>query len=438
MKKYVKLITLFSSVLLLGACASDTGVNTAAVVPPAKTFSPGKVLLDNNGRHVNAHGAGVIYDNGRYYLFGEHKVCGNLGNKAVVGVHCYSSADLYNWKDEGISLKMDKKAGSDIIIGTVLERPKVVFNKKTGKYVMWMHLEFRKGKTAASTDFDVIAKESNDYKTARCGVAVADKITGPYEYIGSFRPNPKKYPVGEEAVLKQSRAKMEKELPNWRTANFRPDSKTSKYYGHKFLIDFDGGQMARDMTVFVDDDDKAYLVCASEENATIHINELTDDYLGFTGKFKRVHPDMYNEAPAIFKKGGKYFMFSSHCTGWAPNPFRVSVADSMMGEWKYLGDRTRGLNASESNYRIRTKLNEQAKIDNVPQQTADTFKTQSTAVIKVEGRKDAFIYLGDRWTPRDALDGRYVFLPVEWEDGLPVIRWYNEWDLSFFDKPAKK
>ena len=110
----------------------------------------------------------------------------------------------------------------------------------------------------------------------------------------------------------------------------------------------------------------------------------------------------------------------------------------MMGEWKYLGDRTRGLNASESKYRIRTKLNEQAKIDNVPQQTADTFKTQSTAVIKVEGRKDAFIYLGDRWTPRDALDGRYVFLPVEWEDGLPVIRWYNEWDLSFFDKPAKK
>ena len=86
MKKYGKLITLFSSVLLLGACASDTGVNTAAVVPPAKTFSPGKVLLDNNGRHVNAHGAGVIYDNGRYYLFGEHKVCGNLGNKAVVGV----------------------------------------------------------------------------------------------------------------------------------------------------------------------------------------------------------------------------------------------------------------------------------------------------------------------------------------------------------------
>ncbi len=67
-------------------------------------FEPGKVWPDNKGSHLNAHGAGVLYDKGRYYLFGEHKIAGSLGNMAQVGVHCYSSKDLYNWQDEGIAL----------------------------------------------------------------------------------------------------------------------------------------------------------------------------------------------------------------------------------------------------------------------------------------------------------------------------------------------
>jgi hypothetical protein len=42
--------------------------------------------------------------------------------------------------------------------------------------------------------------------------------------------------------------------------------------------DFAKGQMARDMTLFVDDDGKAYHIYASEENSTMHISILTDDY----------------------------------------------------------------------------------------------------------------------------------------------------------------
>ncbi len=45
--------------------------------------------------------------------------------------------------------------------------------------------------------------------------------------------------------------------------------------------------MARDMTVFVDNDQKAYLFSASEGNPTLQISELTDDYLQTTGKFTR-------------------------------------------------------------------------------------------------------------------------------------------------------
>lgn len=56
------------------------------------------------------------------------------------------------------------------------------------------------------------------------------------------------------------------------------------------------------MTLFVDDDNKAYHICSSESNSVIHISELTDDYLGLTGKYVRAFIGRKMEAPAIFKR----------------------------------------------------------------------------------------------------------------------------------------
>lgn len=412
-------ILLAACALLAAGCACDKGVNSAEILK-YDAFNPGKVWLDNNGRHINAHGAGAIFDGEKYYIFGEHKMGGTLGNKAVVGVHCYSSKDLYNWTDEGIALKMQSDPNSEIVLGTILERPKVIYNPKTKKYVMWMHLEFRKGPTAKSTDIADILKEKPDYSTARAGVAVADKITGPYKYIGSLRPNAGKYPLNCAEELKAYKAELEKD-PNWKSKKLKKDEcKKAMIKGFAFLRDFDKGQMSRDMTLFVDDDSKAYLGCASEDNSTFHIHELNSDYTGFSGRFVRVFPGGYHEAPAFFKKGGKYYMFSSHCTGWAPNPGRVSSADKMLGDWRELGNPCRG----EGQKKWKTAPLE-AKADT-------TFRSQSSAVIPVQGKKDAFIYFGDRWMPEDAMDGRYIVLPVEWEGDMPVIKWYDRWDLSVF------
>ena len=129
-----------------------------------KSFTPGTLWKDNNGVHINAHGGGVLYEKGTYYWFGEHKTEGRGGNVAQVGVHCYSSTDLYNWTDRGIALSVSNDPTSDIVKGCILERPKVIYNKKTGKYVMWFHLE-PKGK---------------GYGGALVGIAQADKVTGPY------------------------------------------------------------------------------------------------------------------------------------------------------------------------------------------------------------------------------------------------------------------
>lgn len=60
----------------------------------------------------------------------------------VTGVSCYSSKDLLNWKFEGIVLpavKDDEK--HDLHPSKVLERPKVIYNEKTKKFVMWAHVE---------------------------------------------------------------------------------------------------------------------------------------------------------------------------------------------------------------------------------------------------------------------------------------------------------
>ena len=99
--------------------------------------------------------------------------------------------------------------------------------------------------------------------------------------------------------------------------------------------DLNTGQMSRDMTIFVDDNNKTYQIYASEENLTLHIAELSDDYTGYTGRYIRIFAGKHNEAPAIFKKAGKYFLITSGCSGWEPNAARLAVADSLFGRWTY-------------------------------------------------------------------------------------------------------
>jgi hypothetical protein len=77
------------------------------------------------------------------------------------------------------------------------------------------------------------------------------------------------------------------------------------------------------------------------------------------------------------------------------------VADDIMGEWKELGDPC---------------------IDDHDQ---TTFDSQSTYVLPVPGKEDEFIHMGDRWSPSNAIDGRYVWLPIRFEGERFVIEWVN-------------
>ena len=71
-------------------------------------FEPGKVWLDTDGKRIHAHGGSILYENGTYYWYGENKEHSD-GKNGVWhwGVRCYSSRDLYNWKDEGVIIPPD-------------------------------------------------------------------------------------------------------------------------------------------------------------------------------------------------------------------------------------------------------------------------------------------------------------------------------------------
>jgi hypothetical protein len=362
------------------------------------SFHPGKVWNDSAGVHINAHGGGILYYGGKYYWFGEHKVAGEKGNKAYVGVGCYSSKDLYNWKDEGIALSVVKDTNHPLTEGCIIERPKVIYNQNTRQFVMWFHHEYK----------------DKGYATARSGIAVADTPAGPYRYIHSIRSNPGVWPMNVQDCHKQPvRPEVQKTYYPGGSLSEHPDS--LNILGKHFAE----GQMERDMTLFVDDDGKAYHIYASEYNSTLQIAELTDDYLGHSGKYVRAFIARWMEAPAVFKRDGKYYFIGSGCTGWKPNAARSAVANSIWGPWMELDNPCEGPNSEL------------------------TFLSQSTWILPVQGKKDAFIFMADRWNPKNAIDGRYIWLPIDFtknNDGNVRlnIKWRDKWDLSCFDNKERK
>jgi hypothetical protein len=377
-------------------CPAAVLSSSAGDQPKRTEFIPDENWPDNNGVHINAHGGGILFHEGTYYWFGEHKVAGGRGNQAHVGVHCYSSKDLYNWKDEGIALKVSNDPKSDIAAGCILERPKVIYNEKTKKFVMWFHLE----------------PKGRGYNSARSGIAVADTVAGPYKYLKSINPNAGNWPINVRDEQKDPQTIAEtKQAGNFSNGD---NPKTPKF--NILGRDFEGGQQARDMTLFADDDGKAYHIYSSENNSTLHISQLTDDYLGESDKYVRAFEYRWMEAPAICKRQGKYYLIASGCTGWNPNAARSAVADSIWGPWKELGNPCVGVNP-------KSKLGPEK-----------TFGGQSTFILPVQGKKDAFIVMFDIWRPKNAITGGYVWLPMQFTGDGFKVQWLDRWDLSFFDR----
>ncbi|KAL8044620.1 hypothetical protein ABFX02_08G057200 [Erythranthe guttata] len=329
-------------------------------------YYPGRVWLDTEGNPIQAHGGGILYDerSETYYWYGEYKDGPTYhahkkgaARVDVIGVGCYSSKDLWTWKNEGIVLAAEPENEThDLHKSNILERPKVIYNSKTAKYVMWMHID------------------DTNYTKASVGVATSSTPVGPFTYLHSKRPH-------------------------------NSDS--------------------RDMTIFKDDDNTAYIIYSSDDNSELHIGPLDKDYLDVTGVVRRVLVGQHREAPAVFKYDGTYYMITSGCTGWAPNEARAHAAESMMGNWETMGDPC-VVGGNSKVFRFAT------------------FFSQGSFVVPVFGFEGLFVFMADRWNPADLRDSRYVWLPLivggavdrplDYSFGFPLwsrvsIYWHRRWRL---------
>ncbi|SEN28184.1 Glycosyl hydrolases family 43 [bacterium A37T11] len=122
--------------------------------------------FDDQDRIVNAHGACMVKDGDRYYLFGEYKTDSvNQFN----GFSCYSSTDLVNWKFERLVLPVQKEGL--LGPGRIGERVKVMKCPETGEYVMFMHTD------------------NKGYVDPHIGYATSKTIAGEYEFKGPLLYN---------------------------------------------------------------------------------------------------------------------------------------------------------------------------------------------------------------------------------------------------------
>ena len=148
----------------------------AAVAAVAQTVVNGIPWYDQNREPVSARGANIIKDGERYYLFGEYKT--DSAN-VFTGFSCYSSADLAQWRYEGIAFSRQEEGRMGP--NRVGERPKVLRCPKTGEYVMLMHTD------------------NMQYKDPCTCYATSRNITGPYEFQGPilYKGQPvKKWDIG--------------------------------------------------------------------------------------------------------------------------------------------------------------------------------------------------------------------------------------------------
>lgn len=252
---------------------------------------------DTDGNIINASDGGIIFANGKYHWYGMSlrplpMASGPYGGQMTdIGVVMYESDDLLNWKYEGVILEVSTDPESELYAPLRFERPKIIYNEKTGKFVLWCHYVKYPG------------DHGDGIGDADMGLAVCDTVNGKYTWLGYHRP-----------------------------------------------IDKDG--WVRDMTVYKDFDGSAYLIYdrhtadpllgdktgGLQGDRCLYVVKLSDDYLSFTDTYKRVKSAAWREAPVVLYNDGYYYIVTSGLTGWETNQAKAFRAKHLLDEWEDLGD----------------------------------------------------------------------------------------------------
>ncbi len=343
-------------ILRTGVHMYDTDGNTL--------FGDGGCMLQVVNHKKDSNGNidyGTIESVGEYiYWYGEYR----YSNGNAKGVSCYRSKDMVNWEFR-CNILPESASPELQTDGYFLERPKVIYNEKTGKYILWAHRE----------------GTSWNYGYASVIVAYGDAPDQEFTYLKTFRPF-------DDPAL-----------------DVHDSGYTSDYSNDALPYGF----MSRDCTLFIDDDGTAYFCSSASENTVLNLYRLTDDYLDIDTNF--LVQDMLKtnqkEAPCIIKHNDIYYCVTSDTDGWNVTPSRWFYATAIGGPWYSGGlfsdNDDGGNNSSNDRHSDRS-------------QPAYIFKLTAT-----DGSgNNSWLYMGDRWGPAhggsSTYDNEIVLMKVEFDD----------------------
>ena len=302
-------------------------------------FAPGADWLDTDGRPIEAHTGGMFHEGSTYYWVGASW----RGEDKFQAFNLYSSADLQNWQFRRTLLR----PSPDLPSSHEIARPKILYNAPTSSYVMWFK---RKDYSARVND-------------VRAGVAVSESLEGPWHFLRDFYP-------GEGGAHEYNTA---------------------------------------DFCLWQEPDGTAYLVASSPSlrggayGRRIVTFRLSDDYRGVEPQPVHIGPVDDREAPAVFTRGGTYYLVTSATTGWAANQSTYRTAASIVGPWSApvnLGDET-------------------------------TYRTQPDFIVTVPGSVDTtYIYAGGRHVAGSLDRSSYVWLPLTFADARLSLEVIPTWSLD--------
>ena len=373
-----------------------------------KSIRPGKPFLDTEGKRIQAHGGSIFFDaeTGIFYLYGENKEYTVPGSGVWTwGVRAYASRDLYNWEDKGLILPpvLDDPDSPLNPRTACLDRPHILFNRKTGKYVCWMKIMHK-----------------NDNRQQTETVAVADSFLGPYTIVRSgLRP------LGMNAG--------------------------------DFDLAADGEGKAYSFFEHVHSE----LICA-ELTA-----DYTDVTGVFSRHFPRPYPPFVREGPAHFERKGRHYLITSGTTGYFPNRSEVAVAESWHGPYTVLGDPHPGDPSGTSFHsQVSSVFKVPWKKDlyialadrwmptamdipaafceeifegffsgRVPLSEGEQFRESLIEKYGLQSRRDVLVQ-----SETDTSVADYVWLPLRFQepcpaypDGMVFIDWLDEWRIEDFE-----
>lgn len=342
----------------------------------------GKVWLDTNGNRIQAHGGSIMYIDGVYYWYGENKEkTDGVNGIWHWGVKCYSSTDLYNWEDRGIIIPPEPgDPTSSLHPESCMDRPHIVYNKKTKKYVCWMK---------------IMNKDS--FQTQTETVMVANHILGPYTKVKEGLQ-----PLGMNAG------------------------------------DFDLAVAEDGKAYYYFERVHSETICA---DLTEDYTDVTGYY---STHFPRKHPPYVREATAHFKRKGKHYLITSGTTGYLPNPSEVAVADTWHGPYKVLGNPHVGDESQTSFHsQISCIFKVEGKKDLyiacadrwLPQnmdKEYPIYEEMFNSIYSEEEKEFDFSRMGEEPVQNTSI-ADYVWLPLRFDGDMVYIDWKDEWRIEDYE-----